>query len=72
MVWNDLLFPMLLLNGKSNFTLPLAVLQFRGEYVTDYPVLLTGVLVTALPLVLVFLFLQRYFIAGLADGALKG
>jgi raffinose/stachyose/melibiose transport system permease protein len=72
MVWNDLLIPMLLLNGKSKLTLPLAMLQFRGEYVTDYPILLTGVAVTALPLVLLFLFLQRYFVAGLTEGALKG
>ncbi|WP_228745007.1 carbohydrate ABC transporter permease [Paenibacillus sp. S150] len=72
MVWNDLLIPMLLLNGKSNLTLPLAMLQFRGEYVTNYPLLLTGVAVTALPLVLLFLFLQRYFVAGLTEGALKG
>ncbi|MNN02766.1 L-arabinose transport system permease protein AraQ [compost metagenome] len=72
MVWNDLLIPMLLLNGKSKLTLPLAMLQFRGEYVTDYPMLLTGVVVTSLPLVLLFLFLQRYFIAGLTEGALKG
>jgi raffinose/stachyose/melibiose transport system permease protein len=72
MVWNDLLIPMLLLNGKSKLTLPLAMLQFRGEYVTDYPMLLTGVAVTALPLVLLFLFLQRYFVAGLTEGALKG
>lgn len=72
MVWNDLLIPMLLLNGKSALTLPLALMQFRGEYVTDYPMLLTGVAVTALPLALLFLFLQRYFVAGLAEGALKG
>ncbi|WP_151737282.1 carbohydrate ABC transporter permease ['Paenibacillus yunnanensis' Narsing Rao et al. 2020] len=71
-VWNDLLIPMLLLGSKSKLTLPLAILQFRGEYVTDYPMLLTGVLITSLPLVVLFLFLQRYFITGLSDGALKG
>lgn len=71
-VWNDLLFPMLLLNGKDKLTLPLAMLQFRGEYITDYPVLLAGVVVTALPMVALFIFLQRYFISGALAGSLKG
>ncbi|AEI43482.1 carbohydrate ABC transporter permease [Paenibacillus mucilaginosus] len=72
MVWNDLLLPMLLLNGKSKLTLPLAMLQFRGEYVTDYPMLLTGVVVTSLPMALLFIFLQRFFVAGMTAGSLKG
>ncbi|MFC0211731.1 carbohydrate ABC transporter permease [Paenibacillus chartarius] len=71
-VWNDLLMPMLLINGKSKLTLPLAILQFRGEYVTNYPVLLTGVVMTALPMTLLFMFLQRFFVAGLAAGSVKG
>lgn len=72
MVWNDLLIPMLLLNSKDKLTLPLAMLQFRGEYVTDYPMLLTGVVVTSVPMVLLFLFLQRFFVAGVMAGSLKG
>ncbi len=71
-VWNDLLFPMLLLSGKDKLTLPLALLQFRGEYVTDYPMLLTGVVITALPMIALFIFLQKYFISGALAGALKG
>lgn len=72
MVWNDLLIPMLLLNGKSKLTLPLAMLQFRGEYVTNYPMLLTGVVITAAPMVVMFLLLQRHFVAGVMAGSLKG
>lgn len=71
-VWNDLLFPLLLLTGKQQLTLPLAMLQFRGEFVTDYPMLLTGVVVTSLPMILLFVFLQRYFISGALAGSLKG
>lgn len=71
-VWNDLLFPMLLIGGKDKLTLPLALLQFRGEYVTDYPMLMTGVAVSTAPMVLLFLFLQRYFISGALAGSLKG
>ncbi|WP_308858092.1 carbohydrate ABC transporter permease [Paenibacillus sp. R14(2021)] len=72
LVWNDLLIPMLMLNGKSKLTLPLAMLQFRGEFVTNYPMLLTGVVVTAIPMTVMFLFLQRYFVAGMMAGSLKG
>ncbi|PZD95878.1 carbohydrate ABC transporter permease [Paenibacillus sambharensis] len=71
-VWNDMLFPMLMLTGKENMTLPIALLQFRGEYVTDYPMLLTGVMVASLPVIILFVLLQRYFIAGTLAGALKG
>lgn len=71
-VWNDLLFPMLLLVEKSKLTLPLALIQFKGEYITNYPLLMTGVIVTALPMILMFVFLQRYFIAGALAGSLKG
>ena len=71
-VWNDLLFPMLVLSGKDKLTLPLALLQFKGEFMTDYPLLMTGVLVTALPMIIMFIFLQRYFISGSLAGSLKG
>lgn len=71
-VWNDLLFPMLFLSQKAKMTLPLALLQFRGEYVIDYPMLLTGVVVTSVPMVILFLFLQKFFISGMTAGSLKG
>nr|WP_261807919.1 hypothetical protein [Paenibacillus sp. N3.4] len=66
------MIPMLLLNSKSKLTLPLAMLQIRGEYVTNYPMQLTGVVITAAPMVVMFLFLQRYFVAGVIAGSLKG
>jgi len=71
-VWNDLLFPMLLIVEKSKLTLPLALMQFKGEYMTNYPLLMTGVVVTALPMIILFIFLQRFFIAGALAGSLKG
>ncbi|MDF2925725.1 MAG: sugar transporter permease [Paenibacillaceae bacterium] len=71
-VWNDLLFPMLLLSGKGKLTLPLAMLQFRGEFVANYTMLMTGVVVTTLPMIVVYVFLQKYFISGALAGSLKG
>jgi raffinose/stachyose/melibiose transport system permease protein len=63
---------MLLLSGKDKLTLPLALLSFRGEYVSNYPQLLAGVVVTALPMIVLFVLLQRYFISGALAGSLKG
>ncbi|SFE88614.1 raffinose/stachyose/melibiose transport system permease protein [Paenibacillus algorifonticola] len=57
---------------KAKMTLPLALLQFQGEYSTNYPGLLTGVVLNSLPMLILFLLLQRYFISGIAAGSLKG
>ena len=72
MVWNDLLLPLLLLGSKNKLTLPLALMQFRGEYVTNYSMLLAGVALSSVPIVVMFLFLQRYFVSGMTAGAVKG
>lgn len=70
--WNDLLFPLLFLRSDQVRTLPLALLSFRGEYVTNYPVLFAGVVLATLPLLLAYVFLQRYFIEGMTAGSVKG
>lgn len=70
--YNDLLFPLLFLRSDVNKTLPLALLDFRGQYVTDYPLLFSGVLVATIPMILAYVFLQRYFIEGMTGGAMKG
>lgn len=70
--YNDLLFPLLFLRSDVNKTLPLALLNFRGQYVTDYPLLFSGVLVATIPMILAYVFLQRYFIEGMTGGAMKG
>jgi raffinose/stachyose/melibiose transport system permease protein len=70
--WNDLLFPLLLLSQKDLHTLPLTLLGFRGEFYTSYSLLFTGVVIASAPLVVMYLFMQRYFVAGLTSGAVKG
>jgi raffinose/stachyose/melibiose transport system permease protein len=71
-VWNDLLFSLLFITNESKKTLPLALLQFQGEYSTNYPILFAGVLITSIPLIILYVFLQRYFISGALSGAVKG
>ncbi|MEU7315781.1 carbohydrate ABC transporter permease [Streptomyces sp. NPDC007083] len=69
--WNELLYPLLFINDPDKRTLPLALLNFQGEFLTNYPLLFTGVVVASLPLVVGYIFLQRFFIAGMTAGSVK-
>ena len=70
-VWNDLLYP-LLFTGEKAKTLTMALMMFRGEYESNYPILFAGVVSASLPMVAAYLFFQRWFIAGITAGSLKG
>ena len=71
-IFNDFLWALVLIQRDQlkPVTTGLAVLQ--GQYITEYSVIIAGSIIAALPTVLVFIFLQRYFIAGLTLGATKG
>jgi raffinose/stachyose/melibiose transport system permease protein len=72
-VWNDFLLPLLVLgSGSAVQTLPLAVAGFVGSFVKRWDLILTATLMTMLPIVIVFLVLQKYIIKGIVDGAVKG
>lgn len=70
--WNELLYPLLFIQEPSKRTLPLALLDFQGQFLTNYPLLFTGVLVASAPIVVAYVFLQRYFISGVTAGSVKG
>ncbi|HEY0699910.1 MAG TPA: carbohydrate ABC transporter permease [Micromonospora sp.] len=70
-VWNDFLFPLVLLNTPDKKTLPLGLTDYVGERVTDYPVLLAAVLLAALGSFVVYVALQKQVIGGLTSGAIK-
>jgi multiple sugar transport system permease protein len=70
--WNEYLFPLVLINQDSDKTLPLAIAGFMGSlYVQWSPLLAAGVVAT-LPILILFMFLQRYLVAGMTAGAVKG
>ena len=70
--WSDLLFA-LTLAGPDKQTLPAGLTQaFIREGTADWPALMAASLITSLPLAIIFIFLQRYFVSGLASGAVKG
>lgn len=70
--WSDLLFA-LTLAGPDKQTLPAGLTQaFIREGTADWPALMAASLITSLPLAIIFILLQRYFVSGLASGAVKG
>jgi raffinose/stachyose/melibiose transport system permease protein len=72
MIWNDLLYPLLFITEKTKRTMPLALLQFQGEYVTNFPAIFAGVVIASAPMVMAYVLLQRYFVAGMTAGSVKG
>ncbi|GAC1464703.1 MAG: carbohydrate ABC transporter permease [Ktedonobacteraceae bacterium] len=71
-IWNDFFIPLLFLQKDEMHTLPMAIFSFVGQYNNNWPLIFASVIVSSLPLILLFLLLQRYFIKGIASGALKG
>ncbi|NDW06951.1 carbohydrate ABC transporter permease [Jiella pacifica] len=70
--WNNFLLPLVVLNSREVFTWPLGMMQFRGEYVTEWNRTLAFVTLTILPAIVFFLAAQKYIVAGLTGGAVKG
>jgi multiple sugar transport system permease protein len=70
--WNDFMWPLIVLSDQELYTLPVALASLSREHVQDHELMMAGSVVTTLPVVLVFLLLQRYYIQGLMAGSLKG
>lgn len=72
--WNDFIAPLILINDTNRMTLPLAVANLRGQVmgVIDYGATEAGVVVLALPCIVLFLVLQRHYVRGFMSGAFKG
>jgi ABC-type glycerol-3-phosphate transport system permease component len=69
--WNDYLWPLIALSDKDLYTINLGVALLHGPYRTPFGTILAGSFLGTLPIIIVFLFMQRQFIAGLTAGALK-
>jgi raffinose/stachyose/melibiose transport system permease protein len=69
--WNQFLLPLIVLNRDENWTLPLGVMQFQGQYGSDLALIMAFVVLAMVPAVGFYLFAERYLIAGLTAGALK-
>ncbi|WP_454296651.1 carbohydrate ABC transporter permease [Salana multivorans] len=70
--WNEFLFAIVFVNSESMRTIPAGLMAFRDALSTDWGVLMAGLVIAALPIIILFLLMQRYFVAGIAAGSVKG
>ena len=71
-VWNEYILAMIILQDKTKMPLQRGLMIFQGAHFTEYPLLMAGVTITVIPVVLVYLFMQRHIIQGITAGAVKG
>jgi multiple sugar transport system permease protein len=69
--WNDFLWPLIILSDDDMYTLPVALANLAGEHVQDTELMMAGAVLTVLPVLLLFVVLQRYYIAGILSGGVK-
>lgn len=69
--WNDFLWPLIVLNRQDMYTLPVAIANLMGEHAPDPELMMAGAVVTILPILILFMALQKYYIQGILMGGLK-
>jgi raffinose/stachyose/melibiose transport system permease protein len=70
--WNNYLLPLVTINDDSVYPWPLGIMQFQGQYSTDWGKVLAFVSLTMVPAITLYLLAQKQIIAGLTSGAVKG
>jgi raffinose/stachyose/melibiose transport system permease protein len=70
--WNDFLLPLVMLSGSSIQTAPISLVFFQGQHTTDFAYLAGAAVITVIPVVVVYVLLQRSFARGMLSGAMKG
>ena len=71
-IWNELILATVYLTGDNLFPITRGLIVFEGVYGSDWPKLAAAVLMLMFPMLVLYLFLQRYIISGLTSGAVKG
>lgn len=69
--WNDFLWPLIVLNDSDMYTLPVALANLMGEHTKDPELMMAGSVITILPVLMIFLVLQKYYIKGIMMGSVK-
>jgi ABC-type glycerol-3-phosphate transport system permease component len=70
--WNELFRPLVVLNDDKLWPLPLGTMQFMGQYVSDWSLVLGFATLTTIPVITFYLFAERQIVSGLTTGAVKG
>ncbi len=71
-MWNDFFLGFILISDKNAMTLPVAIMAFRGTYLTKWGLIFASVIISSVPVIVAYLMLSRQFIAGLTAGSVKG
>ncbi|MGF1632911.1 MAG: carbohydrate ABC transporter permease [Phycisphaerae bacterium] len=71
-VWNNVMLPLVALRDQEKWTIPVGLLMLDGEYVKPWGQMMAGYAIASVPLILLFIFTMRWFVKGLAAGAIKG
>ena len=66
-VWNEYVLALIIFDSKNLMPLQRAVMMFRGEFLTNYPLLMAGLTITALPIIIVYLLMQKYIVKGVTQ-----
>ena len=69
--WNDFAWPLVVLQERSSYTVPLGLSLMKGQYYTDWTGMMGMSLLSIIPMLLVFIFFQRYFVQGIASTGMK-
>lgn len=67
-IWNDFFYPLILIRNRENYTLPVGLTTFFGEYQTDWSTLFAGLVIATLPLLILFLVATKQIVSGLTAG----
>lgn len=70
--WNEFLWPLIIMTKESKYTLPVALANLNGQQNTEWGLLMAGSLVVILPILIMFIMMQKYFVKGMVFSGLKG
>ena len=71
-IWNEFLLALVVLQDKAKMPIQRGLMVFQGTFITDYPLLMAGLTIATIPIVIVYLLMQKHIVKGIAAGALKG
>jgi raffinose/stachyose/melibiose transport system permease protein len=70
--WNEFMIPLYFFNNSANWTMPLTVYNFFGQYFSNWNYVFANLVLTALPVTILYLYAQKYIVSGLTAGSVKG
>jgi len=71
-VWNEYVLALIIFDSRALMPLQVALMTFQGEFITRYPLLMAGLTITALPIIIIYLLMQKYIVKGVTAGAIVG